>query len=775
MKTKMKKPFEPIKPVPYLIVILLILFVLSIGIKTSSTARRTFDGDLQRNLSQAQSILDGAPLADPNYLGEKIWYNPLVPGLAALISKVSGAPPDIVNLRAGAFLNILTPVCFFVLLLIAFDAVTAAASVFAMLFIITAGLPVYFTGTYSPIMYSLHLAPAFFFIGLAFYIKAVETAGLKWHLLTGLFLGLTFLAHTAPAVILGSVILVNTISEIRTGRQKQTGQVELSRRRKRALSGFSLSMITAFAVSLPFLYSILFHYRMKIINPVPMDFTETILQLNHFTSFVSAAAPHWIVAILILIGFVVLIRKRNSSEAYRLFFMLSVIIIALMSYNYARQAIKFMYLPLIVPSLHFVVYLTILEALLFGLGSSYVIIRASSAAIKIVQKAGIKIHDLHKPERILCTLLLTLPMITAFLLMKSGYEAREDYMQLKHSKVTQRLNKSYDLLYKWTLESTAPDDVFFNDKEAPGYILMTGRKFVVNPGGEQFSNPYVDYQKRLKDRNLMIQALEYKRYDAFYSKALEYKTGWVITDAKTCADYWDNPRFLKKAFSSKGTAVYKIDLDELRKASADEMPSAAEPYTALAGYPWDVTVFCIQPRNFNIFESESLSGTMRGWRWINVTEGKQRMIVLRKYLERLTGDRIVIARRKDMMEFLRSDEFGKLDKSGLLFCGFARQRNVLKLQSTFPEKVIIASVKSGIWKTMKSYRPEIFPLSTAQTIARSFGQDDLSYLRSAYAFVFNAEWKMKYLDYWLEKLKAGKARREDIFDSLLIQAAEIYY
>jgi len=106
---------------------------------------------------------------------------------------------------------------------------------------------------------------------------------------------------------------------------------------------------------------------------------------------------------------------------------------------------------------------------------------------------------------------------------------------------------------------------------------------------------------------------------------------------------------------------------------------------------------------------------------------------------------------------------------------FARQRNVLKLQSTFPEKVIIASEKSGIWKTMKSSGSEIFRLSSAQTVGRSFGQDDLSFLRSAYAFVFNAEWKKKYLDYWLEKLKAGKTRREDVFDSPLKQAAEIYY
>ena len=127
------------------------------------------------------------------------------------------------------------------------------------------------------------------------------------------------------------------------------------------------------------------------------------------------------------------------------------------------------------------------------------------------------------------------------------------------------------------------------------------------------------------------------------------------------------------------------------------------------------------------------------------------------------------------MEFIASTEVKRLEGSGLLFCGFARQRKVLKLQTAFPEKVIIASEKSGIWKTMKSSRLEIFPLSTAQTAARSFGQDDLSFLRSAYAFVFNAEWKQKYIVHWLDKLEAGKARKKDIFDSLLKQAEEIDY
>jgi hypothetical protein len=507
-----------------------------------------------------------------------------------------------------------------------------------------------------------------------------------------------------------------------------------------------------------------------------MDFTETILQLNHFKSFVSAAAPHWIAVIFILTGFAVLLFRRNSNAAYRLLSIYALIIFLLMAYNYARQAIEFMYLPLIVPSLHYVVYLTILEAFLFGLGAAFIAGKLSILIIRFFKNIGPESAIREHAAQAAAGIIIAVGLLPAFLFIRPGYEMRGDYGQLKLPAVVRSKNMAYDQLYRWMLANTAPDDVFLNDRDTPDYVLMTGRKFVVNPGRAQFSNPYVDYGKRLKDRNLMTQALEYKRYDALYSKAVEYKTGWVIANAKTCADYWGSPGFLKQAFASRWTAVYKIDPNGLRKA-AEEKVLREEPYSALADTNSfaDVTVFRIQPRNFNAFERERLADSMRGWRWIQGLDGPDGAIELRKLLVRLSGDRIIITSRKALMEFIASAETARFEGSGLIFCGFTHRRDVLKLQTVFPEKVIIASEKSGIWKTMKSCRPEIFPLSTAKASIRSFRQDDISFLRSAYAYVFNSGWKGKYLDYWLEKLKAGKAGREDILDSLLKQASEINY
>ena len=44
------------------------------------------DVDLYRDIAQAQTMADGALLADPFYRGEAVWYNPLVPGLVATMA-----------------------------------------------------------------------------------------------------------------------------------------------------------------------------------------------------------------------------------------------------------------------------------------------------------------------------------------------------------------------------------------------------------------------------------------------------------------------------------------------------------------------------------------------------------------------------------------------------------------------------------------------------------------------------------------------------------------
>lgn len=767
----LKNRLKPDRLIPFIVVFFLLIYVLYIGISASSPVKRTFDGDLQRNLSQVQSFLDGAPLDDPNYLGETTWYNPLVPSLIALISRVSGVPPDIVNLRAGAYLNILTPIFFFLLCLSAFGTRAAVGALFSMLFLITSGLPTYFCATYSPILYALHLAPFLFFIAFYFFIKAVETSQREYYVLTGLFLGLTFLAHTAPAVILGLVILIKTLEDIRrTPRNKDE-----RKKKNRKITGFIISMAAAFTVSLPFLYSILFHYKMKIINTVPMDFTEELLKIGKLKDFIIAAAPHWAAVLIMILGLILIIKNRNKSAAYRLFFIFTLVVTLLLFYNYLRQLLVWIYLPLIVPSLHYVVYLTVAGSVLFGLGAAFLIGNAAKfAALSAGKICRIKIN-IEKVEAVAGVLILLVAIAAGFLLVAPHYAGREDFTQLRQPRVTTPVNQAYDKLYHWVLENTAPDDVFLNDKNTPDYLLMAGRKFVVNPGGKQFSNPYVDYEKRLKDRNLMLQALEDKRYDILFKKAREYRVRWIISDTRSFSDYWSKPDFLIQAYLSRWTAVYRLDYERLKKACETNLPPSPQPYMMMEGYPGDVIVFHLHQRNFTAFESDCLAQTMLGWRWIYAPDGPQCTVMLSKLLKGMKGGDVIITKRKILMELIGSGEIKTLEGKRILFCGFKKMTGKLRLQRALPEKVIISSEESRIWTKIKEAGGKIYGFSDGEALLSQFAGDANSFLRYIYAFIYNAEWRQKYFDQWLVKLNAGKVTRADVYHSLLKQAGEIDY
>ena len=85
------------------------------------------DTALYRDLAIAQSMQDGPYLADPVYLGEMLWYNPLVPTLVAGISWLTHLPIPLVDTRSGAYLNLLVLLAFYILVISFFDRWMAVA------------------------------------------------------------------------------------------------------------------------------------------------------------------------------------------------------------------------------------------------------------------------------------------------------------------------------------------------------------------------------------------------------------------------------------------------------------------------------------------------------------------------------------------------------------------------------------------------------------------------------------------------------------------------
>ena len=164
------------------------------------------DPDLFREGAQAQSFADGQMLNDPYYLGEWIWYPPLVPGLVAGLSRITGTPVPTVYAQAGAYLNMLGPILLAALVARCFGSLASLVALAVFLYQVPRG-PTGAAPFYSTLLYSGNFAQALFYLTLLAYVSLAEERRARY-VLTGALLGLTFLGHAAPFVVLAVLFFV---------------------------------------------------------------------------------------------------------------------------------------------------------------------------------------------------------------------------------------------------------------------------------------------------------------------------------------------------------------------------------------------------------------------------------------------------------------------------------------------------------------------------------------------------------------------------------------
>src|ERR1700722_1670578 len=106
---------SPRDVVPTLLAAALIGFVFFLGLRATSDLEWPCESDFFRDMGSAQTFLDGRPGSDPAYLGEFNWYNPLQPTLFAGLAWLTGLPLHVLYARAGAYLNLIGPIGFYIL------------------------------------------------------------------------------------------------------------------------------------------------------------------------------------------------------------------------------------------------------------------------------------------------------------------------------------------------------------------------------------------------------------------------------------------------------------------------------------------------------------------------------------------------------------------------------------------------------------------------------------------------------------------------------------
>lgn len=486
------------------------------------------DIDLYRDIAQGQTMADGALLADPFYRGETLWYNPLVPGLVAGLAGLTGQPVQVVYVQAGAYLNLLGPIAFFLLIEAWFGLPAAAAATLHLVYLRDPAGPSWLSPSYSPWLYSAAFVQALFYLTLLAYHRALQSGALGWFAAAGALLGLTFLGHAAPALLLGVVAAAGF------ARDAGTGKARGSFFRHALLAGIAL------AAASPFLWSILLRYRLRIRNPAPLDWLWPPLSLADLPAFLGTheSLPATVLAMIALLWLLRRDPRRREATLLATWALAAGILFGL---ALLREATGLG--PRLVPRHHFLFYWRAAESALLGYG-------VGLAALALARRFGGAALGRLAPA------VLVLGVATVVAAAFPSYRQREAFTSGRRDaeRDDSRLNRQE--AREWIRAHSAPDDVFLAaDDLALMIVGPAGRKVVAL--NAYFSSPYLDWQARHDARDAMVADLREHRFSELVARGKALGVGFVIHKR---ADRWgpDDAPVLRREFTNARIGIYRL-------------------------------------------------------------------------------------------------------------------------------------------------------------------------------------------------------------------------
>ncbi|MEO8151128.1 MAG: hypothetical protein ABI723_26085 [Bacteroidia bacterium] len=477
-----------------------------------------YDYDSNRDMAFANSMLDNEYGEDPSYLNEYIWYNPLVTVIESAIVKCSNFPLNIVISRAGAFLNLLAPLAFFLMMSIWFDKGIALAATAGFIFFNLCEMPGWTAASYSPWLYPVVFVQSFFYIGVAVVYKAFNEWKRGWFILLGIILGICFTGHSAPTLILILITLVLAFKKIRNAKTSNRNKMIFETVKKG-----SLSFLLFAAISLPFTYFVVGKYQLHMQNTYAYEYTNDLFQWYNLPELILKNLSFSL--LISIFGAFFFFRKGKDKMLSQIIIAWIMICVVLYIYTSAIVIIRYhlnIKLPGIVPSFHFFFYLKSLQALFFGIGLYQLLSLVYQYFINRFQK--FRLDPVHFEKYFLpVTLLLMVAVNYPFYANSYDLKMNEDRGIYKNNAVSQ------NEVYNWILGHTDDNKVFLCSLENSDFpMLATGRKMVaVSP---TMSNPYVDYITRNEHRNEMLSMLAGETPFTNNSLFKEYSVSYLLVD-----------------------------------------------------------------------------------------------------------------------------------------------------------------------------------------------------------------------------------------------------
>jgi hypothetical protein len=476
--------------------------------------------DLYRDLGTSNALLDGNWWGDQTYPGQMRWYPPLLPALIAGISHLTGASTHIVYTRGGPWLNLLGPIFFFLVARRWVGALGAAAAMFGLLFLGPKGLDAWKYATYSAWLWPFAFAFGPTFATLLAHPAFARNPGaspLARSALTGALLGLTFLIHPAPAMILAFTFAGYAVMS--------SLSAQPAAEKRGAWIGLAVIALVSAALALPYIVPLFRMYRLHMVNASParnvgISLHEMIKEL---------VTPRMAVAAVGLVGLARSgawrVWRASARPTGRLLFAFSLATLSLFGYGLLAQVLETLHilvLPMFVPTLHFHLYVNTLELLGFGAGF-VTLVGFCAPRIARVVKARVSEGELAVGALV----------ALAVLLLPRHLHSR-DLTHYRQASAGFADDPALHDLYGWLRDRTPPDAVVLCHEGVAGYTVgAAGRGVVRMPMNH--SNPYVSFAQREADNDRMFQALHDGDDLIFRTLAARYRVAYVALEDESPA------------------------------------------------------------------------------------------------------------------------------------------------------------------------------------------------------------------------------------------------
>ena len=454
------------------VALVLILATLAVALTNTSDLIAPPDTwDHFRDIALAQTVRDGAPLSDQYYRDEWVWYNPLLPWTLALGSAMTGTTVEVFHVRAGPWLNLLGPVAFY-LLGIRWIGRTAAFIALAIYLFFAAGNgPSWAYATYSPWLYSNTFAQGIFFTAALALGAASDKPTLPRAAGAGVLMGLTFLAHTGPALIL--VVMACAAFAFHWRMLLATGAA-------------------AFVVASPFLYSIGVHYHFETVSTRPLAWVwHDVLTLSLLPEFLKDNA--------VLVGLAAFGAVITTS---RLLLVWLAAAGALLLYALSPAA------P-IIPAYHFWKWATAAMALLAGTAVAWLCSTTPAQAWAAVRQPAV-------PPPRQASLLAVALTVALVVWHWPAYVNLDDFSPERIPRTRHDVEA-----VEFLRDFTRPDDVILGNADAVRWIIGPAGRKTIAPDS-YLANPYVPFVPRARARDGMLAAIEAGNAVTYYELAREY-------------------------------------------------------------------------------------------------------------------------------------------------------------------------------------------------------------------------------------------------------------